>query len=96
LLSVQEVAAELKASDAYVRRLLISQRLYGVKVGHVWAVYRQDLDDFKRLRRPPGRPRKVPAPSLDEVEVRRRITEERASVKTGLLLRNPRSVRRRS
>ncbi len=66
-LSVAEAAAELNASEAYVRRLLISQRLYGIKVGPVWAIYREDLDMFRRLRRPPGRPRKERLPMPDEL-----------------------------
>ncbi|HMJ38136.1 MAG TPA: helix-turn-helix domain-containing protein [Verrucomicrobiae bacterium] len=58
LLSVAEAAAELNASEAYVRRLLASQRLYGTKVGFVWALYPDDVEAFKQMRRPPGRPRK--------------------------------------
>jgi hypothetical protein len=53
------VAAELKASDAYVRRLLLGQRLYGIKVGPVWAILPEDLEHFKRMRRGPGRPPKT-------------------------------------
>ena len=41
-----------------MRRLLASQRLYGTKVGFVWALYPDDIDAFKQMRRPPGRPRK--------------------------------------
>lgn len=59
LLSVSEAAAELKASDAYVRRLLLAQRLYGIKVGPVWAILPEDLERFKRMRRRPGRPPKA-------------------------------------
>ena len=59
LLSVSEAAAELKASDAYVRRLLLKQRLYGIKVGPVWAILPEDLEEFKRMRRRPGRPPKA-------------------------------------
>jgi excisionase family DNA binding protein len=69
-LSVAEVAAALQASDAYVRRLLISPRLYGIKVGSVWAVYEEDLEAFRRSRRPPGRPRKVTAPEVGTTEPR--------------------------
>src|SRR5207237_8351455 len=62
-LSVAEAARALQASEAYVRRLLITRRLFGIKVGPVWGVYEEDLESFKRLRRPPGRPRKVGVPS---------------------------------
>jgi hypothetical protein len=44
-----------------VRRLLASQRLYGAKIGFVWALYPDDIEAFKQMRRPPGRPRKPPA-----------------------------------
>jgi hypothetical protein len=42
-----------------VRRLLLQQRLYGIKVGPVWAILPEDLEQFKRMRRGPGRPRKA-------------------------------------
>ena len=57
MLSASEAAAELKASDAYVRRLLLTRRLYGIKVGPVWAILPEDLERFKSMRRGPGRPR---------------------------------------
>ena len=79
-LSVVEVAAALQASDAYVRRLLISQRLYGIKVGSVWVVYEEDLETFRRLRRPRGRPRKAAMP--EEPDIRIRITSEQAPAGT--------------
>jgi hypothetical protein len=41
-----------------VRRLLLKQRLYGIKVGPVWAILPEDLERFKRMRRGPGRPPK--------------------------------------
>ena len=56
---MSEAAAELKASDAYVRRLLLQHRLYGIKVGPVWAILPEDLEEFKRMRRGRGRPRKA-------------------------------------
>jgi excisionase family DNA binding protein len=83
-LSVAEAAAALGASDAYVRRLLITQRLYGVKVGPVWAIYREDLELFQRMRRPPGRPSK---PAEGEAEGRKRIARDRASAGVEGLLR---------
>jgi excisionase family DNA binding protein len=82
-LSVPEVAAELNASDAYVRRLLISQRLYGIKVGPVWAIYREDLEAFRRLRRPPGRPRK-PVEGPDKERSRGEGTFDRGQRRTSV------------
>ena len=94
LLSVPEAAAELKASDAYVRRLLISQRLYGIKVGPVWAIYQDDLEMFRRLRRPPGRPRKPTERPAEELERRLRMTSERADSGIDGALRKPRRGRK--
>lgn len=94
LLSVPEAAAELKASDAYVRRLLISQRLYGIKVGPVWAIYEEDLEMFRRLRRPAGRPPKSTEHPPEEQERRLRIDSERATAGTDALLRKPHSNRK--
>ena len=79
----------LKTSDAYVRRLLLRERLFGVKVGQVWAIYKEDLENFQRLRRPPGRPRKVVDPGAQDGEIRR-IDAERSHARTGRFLRKPR------
>lgn len=94
LLSVPEAAAELGASDAYVRRLLIRQRLYGIKVGPVWAIYPEDLEMFRRLRRPPGRPPKSTERPPEELQRRLRITGERAAAGTDAMLRKPRRRRK--
>ena len=93
-LSVPEAAAELSASEAYVRRLLIGQRLYGMKVGPVWAIYREDLETFRRLRRPPGRPRKLTERPAEELERRLRMTSERADSGIDGALRKPRRRRK--
>jgi hypothetical protein len=85
---VAEVAAELNASEAYVRRLLLRQRLYGTKLGFVWAIYPDDLEAFKRMRRPPGRPRKTVA-SADKASLAR-IAGERTRAGTDRVLRQRR------
>ncbi len=54
-----------------MRRLLLRQRLYGIKVGTVWAILPDDLEAFKRGRRPPGRPRKVEISALDQAPATR-------------------------
>ncbi|PZS28682.1 MAG: hypothetical protein DLM58_16720 [Pseudonocardiales bacterium] len=77
-------------SAAYVRRLLLSHRLYGFKVGPVWAIYEQDLETFQRLRRPPGRPAQAPAHSTEESAMRLRVDGERALAGTDGALRKPR------
>jgi len=76
-----------------VRRLLIRQRLYGVKIGQVWAIYREDLDNFKRLRRPPGRPARSRPQLPDDTDLRRHITLERSDARTDRLLRRGRRSR---
>jgi excisionase family DNA binding protein len=88
VLSVAEAAAELNASEAYVRRLLLRQRLYGTKVGFVWAIYPDDLEAFKRMRRPPGRPRKT-VNGVDEAALAK-ITAERSRAGTEGALRQRR------
>jgi len=85
LLSVAEAAAELNSSEAYVRRLLLRQRLYGIKVGTVWAIFPNDLQAFSRTRRPPGRPRKSADGALDNASAGR-IVSERKHAGTNRLL----------
>src|SRR3989442_7471400 len=89
LLSVAEVAAELDASEAYVRRLLLRQRLYGTKLGFVWVIYPDDLEAFK-LRRPPGRPRKT-IEGADKASLAD-IAGERSRAGTDRLLRQRRRI----
>jgi excisionase family DNA binding protein len=86
LLSVAEAAAELGASEAYVRRLLLRGRLYGIKVGIVWAILLDDLEAFRRTRRPPGRPRKRVLSDVDQASATR-IARERKRAGTKQLLR---------
>jgi hypothetical protein len=81
----------LHASPAYVRRLLASQRLFGIKVGPVWGVYAEDLESFMRGRRPPGRPRKDPVRPIGEDDTRNRITSERAAAGTDDSLLKPKT-----
>jgi excisionase family DNA binding protein len=88
LLSVAEAAAELNASEAYVRRMLLRQRLYGIKVGIVWAILPDDLEAFRRTRRPPGRPRKLVVSAIDEPSAIR--VRERKRAGTDRLIRRPR------
>jgi hypothetical protein len=69
-----------------VRRLLLMNRLYGIKVGPVWAIFPNDLDAFKRGRRLPGRPRKVERSALDRASAAR-TARERVRAGTDRLLR---------
>jgi hypothetical protein len=89
-LSVAEAAASIRTSEAYVRRQLLTGRLYGMKIGPVWAIYEEDLDSFARLRRPPGRPRKGATISANQAETRVHITSERATAGTDDALLRPR------
>ena len=94
VLSVAQAAAELNASEAYVRRLLLRQRLYGTKLGFVWAIYPDDLEAFKRMRRPPGRPRKA-VENADKAALAG-IADERVRAGTGRRLRQRPGKRARS
>lgn len=89
-LSVAEAASILGASDAYVRRLLTTQQLFGVKIGPVWGVYREDLESFQRVRRPPGRPPKTERQSVAEKTTRATINLERTFAQTDASRRKPR------
>jgi hypothetical protein len=86
LMSVSEAAADLHVSEAYVRRLLLGRQLYGIKIGPVWAIFPNDLDAFKQMRRPPGRPAKTPV-SAQERESAESAAVERKHVRTDHLLR---------
>jgi hypothetical protein len=81
----------MHASPAYVRRLLASRRLFGIKVGPVWGVYLEDLEAFQRGRRLPGRPRKAPARPIGEEDTRNRITGVRAAAGTDDALLKPKA-----
>jgi hypothetical protein len=82
----------LHASPAYVRRLLASQRLFGIKIGPVWCVYPEDLETFMRERRPPGRPRNAPLRPVGEEDTRNRITEDRVAAGTDDALLKPKAL----
>ena len=69
-----------------MRRLLLRNRLYGIKVGPVWAIFPNDLEAFKRMRRPPGRPRKVKRSAIDRSSAAR-TARERIRAGTDRLLR---------
>jgi hypothetical protein len=92
LLSVSDAAAELKASEAYVRRLLLRKRLYGIKVGPVWAIFPDDLEVFKRIRRRPGRPSKA-AQIAAPLESTDHMNKDRARAGTNRALKRPRRAR---
>ena len=72
-----------------MRRLLLRQRLYGAKIGFVWAIYPDDLEAFKRMRRPPGRPRKQPAKTQSRRASDALIAGERTRAGTNRRLRKP-------
>jgi hypothetical protein len=77
-----------------VRRLLLRERLYGTKIGFVWAIYPDDLEAFQRLRRPPGRPRKPNAGTTERAASDVRIAGERKRAGTGRMLRSKRGRKR--
>jgi len=72
-----------------VRRLLLRQRLYGIKVGIVWAILPDDLEAFRRTRRPPGRPRRLAISAVDKASTTR-MAVERKRAGTNRLLRKRR------
>ena len=72
-----------------MRQLLLRQRLYGIKVGIVWAILPDDLEAFRRTRRPPGRPRKHAVSAIDQASTIR-MARERKRAGTNRLLRKRR------
>jgi len=72
-----------------VRRLLLRQRLYGIRVGIVWAILPDDLEAFRRACRPPGRPRRLVISAVDKASTTR-IARERKRAGTNRLLRKRR------
>ena len=73
-----------------MRRLLLRQRLYGIKVGPVWAIFPKDLEAFKRSRRSPGRPPKIHTSPQDRASTAR-VAGERKGAGTDRMLRKRRS-----
>jgi excisionase family DNA binding protein len=58
LLSVPQVATELGVTEGRVRQLLYSGKLAGKQIGWQWVITRTNLDEYKKIRRSPGRPKK--------------------------------------
>ena len=61
ILTVAQAAQELAITENTVRQYCQAGRL-GRKFGRQWIITRQELDQFKEQRRPPGRPRKEENP----------------------------------
>ncbi len=75
--------------------MLLRQRLYGMKVGTVWAIFPDDLEAFKRGRRPPGRPRKLVVSALDRAPAKRMGGERKRAGTDRLLRKRSRGSRAR-
>lgn len=54
-MTVSEVAKELGITENTVRVYCQQGRL-GQKIGRQWLITREELEAFKKTRRPPGRP----------------------------------------
>jgi excisionase family DNA binding protein len=61
ILSPEQAAQELGITAGTVRQYCEQGRL-GRKWGRVWLITREEFDQFKAERRPPGRPRKKEKP----------------------------------
>ncbi len=57
-----QAARELERSPTTLRRLIHAGVLQAEKPSRDFVILRSELDRFKALDRPPGRPRKPPAP----------------------------------
>jgi excisionase family DNA binding protein len=60
LVGVTVAAEELGLSPNRVRQLIKMDRLPAQRIGREYAITRADLEAFKQLDRPVGRPRKEP------------------------------------
>lgn len=58
IVSVTQAAEELQISDTRVRVLIKDGKLPAQQVGREWAILRPNLEWFRKLDRPPGRPAK--------------------------------------
>ena len=56
-MTVEEAAQELELKPERVRAFCREGRL-GRRVGRQWVITREELEAFKQIPRPPGRPRK--------------------------------------
>jgi len=65
LVGVTVAAEELNLSPDRVRRLIKMGRLPAQRIGREFAITREDLEAFKLIDRPVGRPPKKPDP-IDE------------------------------
>jgi excisionase family DNA binding protein len=53
-----QAAAELRLSPTTLRRLIHAGRIHAEKPSRDFVILRDELERFKALSRPPGRPRK--------------------------------------
>lgn len=60
LVSVTVAANELNLSPNRVRQLIKMERLPAQRIGREFAITREDLEAFKRIDRPMGRPPRDP------------------------------------
>ncbi len=51
LLTVKEVAKELKVSERWITQQITESKLPAVKFGKTYRIYRSDLDEFIKKRR---------------------------------------------
>lgn len=56
-MTVEQAAEELNLTPQRVRIFCREGRL-GRRVGRTWIITRKELEEFKKIPRPPGRPRK--------------------------------------
>lgn len=56
-LTTKEAAEELGIAET-TARLYCQEGRFGQKIGRQWLITRQEIEEFKQQRRPPGRPPK--------------------------------------
>lgn len=76
LVGVTVAAKELHLSRNRVRQLIKAGRLPAQKIGREYAITREDLEEFKAIERPVGRPPKKERANTDEDETKTEKQDE--------------------
>lgn len=66
ILTLPEAARELNRSHVTLWRLVKMGRIHSVQIGRVRGITRSELERFRKLNRPIGRPRKPTPPEAPD------------------------------
>lgn len=69
-LSTHEAAQQLGMSQRWITLLIERGQMRALRVGGVWILPRDAIEDYMRTRRPKGRPRKAASPETASLKKR--------------------------